>query len=206
MKDPQLVFNRQWWTMIRLLDRDDRIQLLDNLMQSYFDQKEPELMSDAAAAVWSHIQKAMKERNRQRIKVQRYRNNGTVTGEEEPRNKEETPSPLNPLSKEEKKKKEEGRSAHEKSFDEAFARKYPRLSRMQCPLTFDEYCKLLRKYPYPLIQTIIQQMEAYKKIHIYASTYRTCVNWLCREIKRIKEDGRWEPYERALQKQISKLS
>lgn len=72
MKERQLVFNQEWWTlMVRLLDRDDRVQLLENLMHDYFEDKEPESMSEGATVIWDLIQKALKERSRIRTIYER---------------------------------------------------------------------------------------------------------------------------------------
>ena len=201
MKERQLVFNHQWWTMIRLLDRDDRIQLLDNLMQNYFDEKEPELMSDDAAAVWSQIQKAMKQRQHCRNVYKKRSGNYKSQCEEETRNQEETSSSLDSLSKEEKKKKEEEKKAHERTFEEAFCQHYPRLSKLDYPLTFDQYVKLLNDWPYSLVCDVLRRMESYQRISRYRHVNLVLLNWLRRDRRLLQESHLWNTYQEELNKQ-----
>lgn len=73
-----------------------------------------------------------------------------------------------------------GKSEKELIFDEGMKKAYPRVMKMPKPLTYDQYNKLLERYPNDTIRETLEAMENYRKLDTYNSSYRTLNKWLSR--------------------------
>lgn len=66
-------------------------------------------------------------------------------------------------------------------FHNFMIEKFPRLCEMKEPLSYDEYHKLLRKYPSRgdfLVQDTLEKLNNFSRVNNYISTYRTVDNWI----------------------------
>ena len=75
--------------------------------------------------------------------------------------------------------KKSEKSEKEKRFDEGMRKTYPRVMRMQYPLTYDQYNKLLEKgYTNEEIKSTLEDMENWAKLPTKSYAGRTLSKWL----------------------------
>lgn len=71
----------------------------------------------------------------------------------------------------------------ERVYTEKMKERYPRIMKMEKPLTLDQAKKLKKKYDADLISKIMDDMENYKQLlKRYVSAYLTIGNWCQREL------------------------
>ena len=77
-------------------------------------------------------------------------------------------------------------SDEEKAFEEKMKQRFPRIMKMEQPLTIEQAKKLKEKYDGDLLLKIMNDMENYKPlIHKSVSAYKTIINWCNRELDRV---------------------
>ena len=205
MQKTKLIFPLSWWKLINRLNLDEQKEVVLNLIKYIFEQDTPTIMSENAAAVWSLIMNKIEvtqKKNPYRNRRQNHTSENFAqcgTSEKEQNKEKEETSPT--TSKEQKENKKE-KDPSSRAFSGAFALHYPHLGKMSCPLELSEYQRVLLQHPFSLIKRTLSQMERYPDIEKrYTSCYRTLLNWLEREEKGIKQDGRWAQFERELEAQ-----
>jgi hypothetical protein len=73
----------------------------------------------------------------------------------------------------------------EKEYQEKMREKFPRIMKMEQPLTLEQAKKLKEKYDRDMLKQIMQEMENWKPLLTKSvSAYRTIINWCNREIDR----------------------
>lgn len=103
-----LAFNASWWNSIKLLNVEDRKEVLYAVMALEMEGEEPDLSSENAATVWAGIAKDLLRRRQQRVSKQRacQLSSGDKTETEQSNEKDvSSPAPFN-VEKEKKKEKE----------------------------------------------------------------------------------------------------
>lgn len=76
-------------------------------------------------------------------------------------------------------------SDEEKDFQKKMRGRFPRIMRMEQPLTIDQAKKLKDKYDSDLLLSIMNDMENYKPLtKKNVSAFKTIVNWCNRELDR----------------------
>lgn len=77
-------------------------------------------------------------------------------------------------------------SDEEKDFQKKMRGRFPRIMRMEQPLTIDQAKKLKDKYDSDLLLSIMNDMENYKPLtKKNVSAFKTIVNWCNRELDRV---------------------
>jgi len=190
----QFVFPLRWWKSIQTLSIEEQKVICFSLVAYIFDHVPPGIQFGEADEVWHTIANDIAKNQRKSQK----RASGRLE-KEQIIDKEEVLSALSPEEKEIVKEKE----SRVREFELALRTKYPNVASMQVPLSFDEYLKLLKKWPNSLIKTVMLQMNDWPDIHKNETTYHTCLCWLEKRKKKIIELNRWHPFEVEIQKQKS---
>jgi len=179
-------FPLHWWRSIQQLSIEEQKVFCFNLVAYIFDHISPDIQFDDVNEVWYNIAKEI-EKNQKKAQK---RASGRLE-KEQIIEKEDT---LSALSLEEKEiVKEKERCAQQ--FYLKLQTEYPNVAAMEVSLSFDEYLKLLTKWPLSLIRIILAQMNKWKNLQTQISAYKTCNQWLKGEKKALVEQRRWDKYE-----------
>ena len=93
------------------------------------------------------------------------------------------------------------KDAAAREFDETKKARYPNVAALTVKMTYDDYLRLLLKWPLELVRQMLAEMNRYQRISEYVDAYRTCIKWLQIEKKRIEKDGRWDIYQKKVEEQ-----
>ena len=108
-------------------------------------------------------------------------------------------------SAEDLKKREEltqkEKDAAAREFEETLKSRYPNVAALTVKMTYDDYLRLLLRWPIEMVREKLAEMNRYPKISEYVDAYRTCIKWLQIEKKRIEKDGRWDIYQKKVEEQ-----
>ena len=173
--DTRLIITQRWWKKISRLKPDDRAELCYAVVAYAFSREDPRIMSAEASDVWSDIFDDIQRRNKYKRKA--------VSQQK--------------LEKEILKEKD----AAAREFDETMKARFPNVAALTVKMTYDDYLRLLLKWPLELVRQMLAEMNRYQRISEYVDAYRTCIKWLQIEKKRIEKDGRWDIYQKKVEEQ-----
>ena len=188
-----LLFSLRWWKKMSGLKPDDKAELCHAIVAYAFSREDPPIMSAEASAVWSDIFDDIQQRKKRKERKM-------TQCQTEKENKTEKEAPLPPLTPEEKEILKE-KDAAAREFDETMKARYPNVAALTVKMTYDDYLRLLLKWPLELVRQILAEMNRYQRISEYVDAYRTCIKWLQIEKKRIEKDGRWDIYQKKVEEQ-----
>ena len=76
-------------------------------------------------------------------------------------------------------------SEEERKFCKFMPEKYPRICKMDYPLSFSDLTKLKEKYDVKLLYSVMDSMENYKPLlQKNVSAYKTILKWMAKEMER----------------------
>jgi len=191
-------FPLRWWRSIQTLAIEEQKAICFHLVAYIFDHVSPGIQFGDADEVWHTIAKDVANNQRRSKKSAACR-----LEKEKMKDKE---AALSALSDEEKEiLKEKDLLAQE--FVVKLLAKYPNVARMEATMTYDEYLKILCKWPNSLVKLKLAQMNAWSGLKTKVNAYKTCITWLQVEKKDLEAQGRWNVYEAEIayqQKEIEK--
>jgi len=181
-------FVGSWWTLMQKLPREQQATLCLTIVDYVFNHQSPDLQEEPLASIWATIGKDISRKQRESYN---RKMRTSALEKEKPKEKEAPLSELTPIEKEIQKEKE--RRAQE--FYLKLQTVYPNVAAMEVSLSFDEYLKLLMKWPLSLIRKILAQMNNWKDLQTHISAYKTCNQWLQGEKKTLVDQRRWDKFE-----------
>ena len=191
--DTRLIITQRWWKKISRLKPDDRAELCYAVVAYAFSREDPRIMSAEASDVWSDIFDDIQRRNK-------YKRKAVSQQKLEKEKDTEKEAPLPPLTPEEKEILKE-KDAAAREFDETMKSRYPNVAALTVKMTYDDYLRLLLRWPIEMVREKLAEMNRYPKISEYVDAYRTCIKWLQIEKKHIEKDGRWDIYQKKVEEQ-----
>ena len=93
------------------------------------------------------------------------------------------------------------KDAAAREFEETLKSRYPNVAALTVKMTYDDYLRLLLRWPIEMVREKLAEMNRYQRISEYVDAYRTCIKWLQIEKKRIEKDGRWDIYQKKVEEQ-----
>ena len=188
-----LLFSLRWWKKMSGLKPDDKAELCHAIVAYAFSREDPPIMSAEASAVWSDIFDDIQQRKKRKERKM-------TQCQTEKENKTEKEAPLPPLTPEEKEILKE-KDAAAREFEETMKSRYPNVAALTVKMTYDDYLRLLLRWPIEMVREKLAEMNRYQRISEYVDAYRTCIKWLQIEKKRIEKDGRWDIYQKKVEEQ-----